>query len=318
MVVGTGGTIAGLATSAADNVGYVAAQVSVAQLLAEVPGLQGRLTGHRLESEQLAQLDSKDMSCSVWQRLAQSVSQHLADPSVQGVVITHGTDTLEETAFFLHAVLANDLLERKPVVLTCAMRPATSLSPDGPQNLLDAVSLALHPQAHGVVMVCAGVVHSGLEVQKVHTYRVDAFSSGDAGPLGYLEEGSLRLLRNWPVAGMDSSLVASKIRANVDDWPRVEIVMSHAGCSGAVVDALLQPQSGMAPLRGLVVAATGNGTIHQDLLVGLRRAQASGVRVLRATRCASGQVLGDSKAEFAHAGGLSPVKARIALMLELM
>jgi L-asparaginase len=105
-----------------------------------------------------------------------------------GVVITHGTDTLEETAFFLHSVLA----PAKPVVLTCAMRPATALSPDGPQNVRDAIAVAATAGAQGVTVVCAGTVHSGVDVQKVHTYRLDAFASGDAGPIGYVEEGAVR------------------------------------------------------------------------------------------------------------------------------
>lgn len=318
VVLGTGGTIAGTAHNAHDNVGYTAAQVGVAQLLADVPGLPMLLAGRLLVSEQVAQLDSKDMSVAVWQALAQRVSHHLADDAVQGVVITHGTDTLEETAYFLQAVLPAAGLNKKAVVLTCAMRPASSQSPDGPQNLLDAVALVLVPGASGVVAVCAGVVHTAQDVQKHHTYRLDAFSSGDAGPLGYMEEGKLRLLRNWPVALDDNDLSAIVKVASGRVWPYVEIVMSYAACGGGVVDALLVPRPGVAPLRGLVVAATGNGTIHDDLQAALRRAQAQGVRVVRATRCATGRVLATPDAEFEHSDGLSPVKARIMLMLALM
>lgn len=318
VVLGTGGTIAGTASNAADNIGYIAAQVGVAQLLAEVPGMQAVLAGCSLVSEQLAQVDSKDMSFTVWQALAQRVSQHLALDDVQAVLITHGTDTLEETAYFLHAVLPPALLNAKPVVLTCAMRPASSLSPDGPQNLLDAVAVALTPGAHGVVAVCAGTVHGALEVQKNHTYKPDAFSSGDAGPLGYLEEAAVRLLRNWPLALIEQAHDVIKSIAKSAQWPRVEIVMNYAGGSAAVVDALLQPLPGVPPLRGLVVAATGNGTLHIELEAALRRAQQVGVRVVRATRCANGRVLAAAHAEFAHSNGLSPVKARVALMLALM
>jgi L-asparaginase len=178
--------------------------------------------------------------------------------------------------------------------------------------------VALAPGAHGVVAVCAGTVHSGLDVQKSHTYRLDAFSSGDAGPLAYVEEGQVRSLKNWPLAPTEYAQTAiERILATVE-WPRVEIVMSYAGGSGAVVDAMLQPAAGSSPLRGLVVAATGNGTIHVDLEAALRRAQAQGVRVVRASRCASGRVLPTANSEFAHSHGLSPVKARIALMLDLM
>jgi L-asparaginase len=318
VVLGTGGTIAGTASNASDNIGYTAAQVSVAQLLADVPGMSEVLAGRALESEQVAQIDSKDMSFAVWRLLLQRVIHHLAAPDVQAVVVTHGTDTLEETAFFLHAALPPELINAKPVVLTCAMRPASSLSPDGPQNLLDAMAVALTPGAQGVVAVCAGTVHTALDVQKSHTYRLDAFSSGDAGPMGYVEEGQLRFIRNWPLAPIDKVRVAIENLALNADWPRVEVIMNYAGGSGAMVDALLLPMPGVAPLRGLVVAATGNGTMHEDLEAALRRAQAQGVRVVRATRCFSGRVLPAAHAEFEHSNGLSPVKTRIALMLALM
>jgi len=318
VVLGTGGTIAGKASHASDNIGYTAAQVGVAQLLADVAGMPALLAGRLLESEQVAQVDSKDMSFAVWQSLLQRVHAHLQADDVQAVVITHGTDTLEETAYFLQAVLPADLINAKPVVLTAAMRPASSLAPDGPQNLLDAVAVALTPGAHGVVAVCAGAVHTAMDVQKIHTYRLDAFSSGDAGPLGYVEEGQLRVLRNWPLAPSDKAYIAIKNIANDNRWPRVEIVMNYVGGSAAVVNALLRPAPGVDPLRGLVVAATGNGTMHEDLEAALRRAQVQGVQVVRATRCASGRVVSGAHAEFEDANGLSPVKARVALMLALM
>jgi L-asparaginase len=317
-VLGTGGTIAGTASSAADNIGYTAAQVGVAQLLEAVPVLGTLLRGHALHSEQVAQVDSKDMRFDIWLALAQRVMHHLAQPDVSGVVITHGTDTLEETAYFLHAVLPPGLINAKPVVLTCAMRPASGLSPDGPQNLMDAMAVALSPGAHGVVVACAGTVHSGLDVQKSHTYKLDAFSSGDAGPLGYVEEAQVRLVKNWPLAPINQLQVAIKRIPNSAAWPRVEIVMNYAGCGGEVVDALLRPGSGAAPLRGLVVAGTGNGTMHQDLEAALRRAVLAGVAVVRSTRCAQGRVLAAADSEFAHSDGLPPVKARVALQLALM
>lgn len=328
VVLATGGTIAGSAASAADNIGYTAAQVGVSQLLAAVPGLDRVLAGRTLEAEQVAQIDSKDMSFAVWQQLAQRVSHHLAQADVAGIVITHGTDTLEETAYFLHAVLPALQLASKPVVLTCAMRPASSVAPDGPQNIRDAVVVATTTGACGVLAVCAGTVHAAADVQKVHTYRLDAFSSGDAGAVAYVEEGAVRLVKNWPLATVDRAQIAIENIASVNRWPRVEIVMNYAGASGALVDALLAPVSAagaqgqtdvqLAQVRGLVVAGTGNGTIHQDLEAALRRAQALGVRVVRSTRCATGRVLATESSEFAHSKGLSPVKARIALMLELM
>lgn len=310
VILGTGGTIAGTAASASDHTGYTAAQVGIAQLVAAVPALAGSPCG--LVTEQVAQIDSKDMSFAVWARLAARVSHFLAQPDVQGIVVTHGTDTLEETAWLLHALLNPG----KPVVLTCAMRPATALAPDGPQNLLDAVAVAAHPGARGVLAVCAGVLHGALDVQKVHTYRLNAFSSGDAGPVGYVEEGRLRLVRNWPEAPVNQALAAIKKVVEQQDglgWPRVEIVMNYAGASAGVVQALVA-----GGVQGLVVAATGNGTLHHDLEAALLGAHAAGVRVVRATRCLEGRVLPRPGDAIADSQGLSPVKARVDLMLQLM
>lgn len=318
MVLGTGGTIAGRAEYESDNIGYAAAQLSVAALLELVPALNTVLRGHDLHSEQVAQVDSKDMRFDIWLALAQRVTHYLLQSDVAAVVITHGTDTVEETAYFLHSVLSPELINHKPVVLACAMRPASARYPDGPQNLMDAVTVALAPGAAGVMVVCAGTVHSALDVQKSQTYRLDAFTSGDAGPLCYVEEGQLRLLKNWPQTQTGSSFVAIDSIAQLSVWPRVEIVMSYAGCGGEVVDGLLLEGASATPLRGIVVAATGNGTIHQQLEAALRRAQTTGVRVIRSTRCAFGQLLALQRTEFEHFNGLSPVKARIALMLALM
>lgn len=322
VVLGTGGTIAGTAASAADNIGYTAAQLAVSELLEGVPGLARALAGRALVSEQVAQLDSKDMSFAVWQALAMRVSHYLAQAQVRAVIITHGTDTLEETAYFLHAVLPASQLANKVVVLTCAMRPASSLSPDGPQNMMDAVAVANTMGARGVVAVCAGTVHGALEVQKVHPYRLDAFSSGDAGPLGYVEEGCLRLVRDWPPASAGLAQYAIDDIAGRKDWPRVEIVMNYAGATGALVDALMAEGGAVdpvsAPLRGLVVVATGNGTVHHELEAALTRAQAAGLHVVLATRCSSGRVLPSPDSAFPDSKGLSPVKARVAMMLALM
>lgn len=310
VILGTGGTIAGTAASAFDHTGYTAAQVGIAQLVAAIPAFAG--SACELVTEQVAQVDSKDMSFAVWARLAVRVNHFLAQADVQGLVITHGTDTLEETAWFLQALLNPG----KPVVLTCAMRPATALAPDGPQNMLDAVAVASHPGARGVLAVCAGAIHSARDVQKVHTYRLDAFSSGDAGPVGYVEEGRLRLLRNWPEAHTGQAPAAMKNIAGHDDghnWPRVEIVMNYAGAGAAVVEALVA-----SGVQGLVVAGTGNGTLHHDLEAALLQAQAAGVRVVRATRCLEGRVLPKAGDAISDSQGLSPVKARVNLLLELI
>ncbi|MBC7610065.1 MAG: asparaginase [Polaromonas sp.] len=309
VILATGGTIAGKAGSASDNIGYTAAQVGVEQLVEAIPALAA---ADNLVLEQIAQIDSKDMSFAVWACLAARVKHFVACSDVAGVVITHGTDTLEETAYFLHAVLNPD----KPVVLTCAMRPATSLVPDGPQNVMDAVAVAACAGARGVVAVCAGVIHSAVDVQKVHTYQLNAFSSGDAGALGYIEENQLRLVRNWPSAQEPRDRHAIKNIANQKteiSWPRVEIVMNYAGASGGVVDALVAKG-----VQGLVLAGTGNGTVHSEMEAALLQAQAAGVRVVRASRCTNGRVLPKPDDAFVDSEGLSPVKARVALILRLM
>ena len=305
VVLGTGGTLAGTSQAVHDNLGYTAAQLGIGELLRAIPSLQAL----PLVSEQVAQVDSKDMDEVVWTRLAQRCAHWLARDDVQGLVITHGTDTLEETAYLLHAVLAAS----KPVVLTCAMRPATALSPDGPQNIVDAVTVASWPGARGVVAVCAGVIHGALDVRKHHTWRLDAFSSGDAGPIGQVEEGGLRLHRDWPSLPAVGRKPLRALPASGASWPQVEIVTSHGGAGERIVEALVAQG-----VRGIVVAGTGNGTIHQRLESALRAAQAAGVTVVRATRCAEGVVLGHVSDTFAPAHGLSAVKARIALQLELM
>ena len=308
VVLGTGGTIAGSAASAADNVSYRSATLPVATLLAalDVPA------GLAVESEQVEQLDSKDMDFATWRRLAFRIAAHLARPHVIAVIVTHGTDTLEETAYFLQRVLA----PAKPVVLTAAMRPATSRLADGPQNLGDAIAVATARDAHGVTVVVAGTVHSALDVRKVHPYRLDAFGSGDAGPIARVEEGRLRMLRPWPgAAGAPPGI--DVLPEDATAWPRVGIVTSSAGADAASVGALVD-----AGFAGLVVAATGNGRVHASLVAPLRDAMARGCAVLRSTRCLDGTVI-DATAPSADddlpsAGALTPQQARVELIVRLL
>ena len=302
VVLGTGGTIAGTAVHVGDNVGYSAAQLAAAQLVAAVPAL----AGVPIEVHQIAQIDSKDMDFHVWSALAEAVSLHLARPQVCGVVITHGTDTLEETAYFLQRVLA----PAKPVALVAAMRPATALQADGPQNLFDAVCVARTSGARGVVAVLAGKVHSALDVRKVHTYRLDAFDSGDAGFLAQVEEGRLRQHRAWP-GGEAIGLV--RVPRDTAQWPVVEIVTSHAQSRAALVLALRG-----AGVQGIVVAGSGNGRMHHALETALLEAQAAGVAVLRCTRCLGGSLIDATLPALPSASTLTPVQARIELMLQLL
>jgi L-asparaginase len=301
VVLGAGGTLAGTAADPTDNVGYRAAQLGVAELVGRIPAL----AGVELETEQVAQIDSKDMSFAVWRALAERVAHHLARDEVAGIVVTHGTDTLEETAYLLQRVLA----PRKPVVLTAAMRPATALLSDGPQNLVDAVRVARHAGGQGVVAVLAGRIHGAFDLRKCHTYRIDAFDSGDAGPLGVVEEGRLTVWRPWP-GGV--ALGLDVLACETPPW--VAIVVSHGDADGRIVDALRE--RGVA---GIVVAGTGNGTLHYLLEAALRRARdEGGVRVLRCSRVAAGAVLPTVDDVFESAGPLTLAQSRVELVLRLL
>ena len=303
VILGTGGTIAGTSASAADNVGYRAAQLSVDDLLQAVPAL----AGVPLQTEQVAQIDSKDMGPAIWQRLAQRVAAHLVRVDVAGIVITHGTDTLEETAYFLHRVLQPN----KPVVLTAAMRPATSLQADGPQNLLDAVTVARHPEACGVLVAMAGHVFAADGLRKADSYALDAFVGSE---WARVEEGALRLLQPWPGrAANEPALGLQLINTPVADWPRVAWITSHAGFDAGLVEAVVA-----AGFHGLVVAATGNGTLHTHLLQALQRAQDSGVWLRRCTRCANGRLVGDNTSPVRASAAVGAAQARVSLLLELL
>ena len=303
VVIGTGGTIAGTAASASHHVGYTAGALSAQALIDAVPPLHGQA----LEAVSVAQIDSSNMDHATWIQLRAAVLQHLARPEVSGVVITHGTDTLEETAYFLHRTVQ----AHKPVVLTAAMRPATALSPDGPQNLFDAVSLAREPGARGVLALLAGRVYAGADLRKVHGYAVEAFSAGDAGSLGLLEDGHLRACRPWPQPDLHP---ATERLASTTDWPVVDIVTSHAGARAGVIHALVA-----AGAQGLVIAGTGNGSVHQELRAAAHAAEASGVRVVRASRCQLGGVVGAAdSSKLPSYGALTAPQARIELMLDLL
>lgn len=316
LVLGTGGTIAGRSHAQGDNVGYRAGELPVEGLLPPGVDAVGCLASVQIETRQIAQMDSKDMDHATWLVLAKAVLSACADQAVMGIVITHGTDTLEETAFFL----AQLCTPSKPVVLTCAMRPATALSPDGPQNVLDALCVASDSSAAGVWVVVAGVVHGPSQFVKVHPYRTDAFSSGEVGPAGVVEEGCLRWLHPVGADALalapDASALLTWLESN--GLPRVEWVVSHAGVTSASVSACLSTEGEGAAVRGLVLVCTGNGTFHQCLAKPLRDAEARGVVVRRSTRCTQGKiVLGATSVDWPRAMPLDPVKARIALSLDI-
>ncbi|WP_042886265.1 asparaginase [Cupriavidus necator] len=303
VVLATGGTIAGASGNPASSARYQAATVPVSSLLAAVPALQSVA---RIEAEQVAQVDSKDMTFALWVTLAARVEHWSAQADVAGIVITHGTDTLEETAMALHLTQACPV----PVVMTAAMRPSTSLSADGPLNLLDAVRIAAHPDARGkgVLVVLNQQIHAARDVAKSHTSAVDAFVSA-SGPLGFVQDDYVRFARApraaWAIGPMPEA------------WPTVEIVASYAQPGRVAVDALVQ-----AGVDGLVVAAAGNGSVHEDLAAALADAADAGVAVVRSSRTMAGHVSippqpNPADGLFVSAADLNPYKARVLLALAL-
>lgn len=327
-ILATGGTIAGQAASASDHVGYQAAVLPVQQLLDAVPALQ-QLPA-QLHAEQILQKDSKDLDAGDWLRIAQATAAALAQPQVQGVVLTHGTDTLEETAWFLHRCLP---AVGKPVVLVSAMRPAGALGADGPQNLFDACVLALSAAQIGLVRagagcqvltVAAGRVFDALTVQKVQPYHVPAFSAGEAGPLAWVEQGQVRLARApcSPGPGQDEPWAEGPwapghyqalLRAAAQTPPpAVAWLSSHAGFDARQVQALVA-----AGFEGLLVAGTGNATLHHALHAALCEAQReAGVAVAVTSRCNAGAVV-PGPAPTWPLLPLPPAKARLELQLQL-
>jgi L-asparaginase len=306
-VLATGGTIAGSAASAINTSGYQSGVVGVDRLLEAVPALSGVA---RVQAEQIASVDSKDMTLALWTTLAQRVNDLVASDEIDGVVITHGTDTLEETAYLLHLTVKG----RKPIVLTAAMRPASALSADGPLNLLNAVTVAASEAAHGhgVLVAFNNRIHSARDVSKTSTYAVDAFQSPEVGALGWVQDGRVEFQRT--VVRPHTIETEFVVGAT---WPNVEIVASYAGASRIAVDALVA-----SGVRGIIVAGTGNGSIHASIQQALTDAVAQGVAVVRSSRVGSGHVMRNGAAPddalgFVTAGSLNPYKARVLLMLAL-
>jgi L-asparaginase len=316
-VLATGGTIAGSATSRTDTTAYTPAAVGVDALLQAVPELTHVAQVH---GEQIAQVASADMHTGLWLTLARRARDLLADAGIAGVVITHGTDTMEETAYFLHLAVASE----KPIVLVGAMRPSTALSADGPANLLQAVTVATDPRARGrgTLVVMNGMVHGARDVAKANTSAVDAFISRDVGLQGVFRAGGIE----WFAAPSRLHSQASVFARNVpDSLPIIEIIYCYAGMSRFAVDAAMAAhQQGKLDCiaQGLIVAGVGDGCLPKHIEAALADAAASGIAVVRSTRVATGAVtrngqVNDDARGFVPAGSLSPQKARILLMLAL-
>jgi L-asparaginase len=309
-VLATGGTIAGAQTSQAEA-GYKSGAFSVDDLIKAVPQLKKIA---ELSGEQIANIGSQTMTHDVWLKLAARVNEALATGDADGVVITHGTDTLEETGYFLSLVVKS----AKPVVLVGSMRPATAISPDGPINLYNAVALATDPRAsgQGPLILLNDTIHYAREAQKTHTTRMDTFASPNRGIAGMMNTGkaffySANTSRHTTRSEFSiDGLVAGKL-------PRVEVVYSYANLDGAIIDALVD-----LGVKGIVLAGVGDGNTTDAALAALERAAKKGLAVVRSSRTGRGIVdrnveVNDDKLGFIAGMELNPQKARILLMLGL-
>lgn len=305
ILLGTGGTIAGVAVRANEVETYTPATLTVEQLLAAVPqaaALQPIVT------EQLFQIGSEDMTPAHWLTLAQRTQKLLDQDDVGGVVITHGTDTLEETAWFLQLVLRS----QKPVVLVGAMLPANAPNADGPTNLAQALCVARYAdaQSQGVLVVMQGKIFLARDVTKRFAGRIDAFTAGESMPLGSIEKDVV----HFDATCANPSNPGFVLPATL---PEVEIVYGYATTSRVAVDALVQ-----AGVQGIVYAAPGSGTLNSTMRAALRAAVQRGVAVVRSSRTGAGRVRAHTHEEedarlFVSANTLNPQKARVLLMLAL-
>lgn len=308
-IIATGGTIAGEAGTSAQSA-YTSGQVGVDALIKAVPTLSKVA---RVSGEQISNIGSQDMSDEVWLKLAKRINQLAQSSDVDGIAITHGTDTMEETAYFLHLTVKT----KKPVVLTGSMRPSTALSADGPLNIYNAVAVAADPKAagRGVLVSINDQIHSAHDVTKTHTTAVDTFMSPYRGLIGATAYGVSQYYR-YPFRKhtTDSPF-------NVDSatsLPRVDILYIYEDMPGDLVDAAVK-----AGAKGIVAAGVGNGNMPKAVMEALVRAAKAGVIVVRASRVPLGFVgrnveVDDDKMNFVASEELNPPKARVLLRLALM
>jgi L-asparaginase len=309
VVLATGGTIAGAAGSDV-QAAYTSGQVGVEQLIAAVPQAKKLAT---LRGEQISNIGSQDMNDEVWLKLANRVNALAAMPDVAGIVITHGTDTIEETAYFLNLVVKT----KKPVVLTAAMRPATALSADGPLNFFNAVAVAANPEAagRGVLVVVNDWIHGASSLTKTSTTAVQTFLSPLSGLIGTVAYGKAEFNRG-PIGRhtADSEFSVEGVTA----LPRADIVMAYENMDGALIDAVAA-----AGAKGIVIAGVGNGNLSASAVSALAAQAKRGVVCVRASRVAVGRVdrnveVDDDKLGFVASLDKNPQKARVLLRLALL
>ena len=306
-LLATGGTIAGAQTGGSRS--YQAGAFSIDALISAVPQLASLA---RLEVEQVAALGSQDMNEAIWLKLAARAEAALADPDIAAVVITHGTDTMEETGYFLNLTVHSP----KPVVLVGAMRPATEISADGPMNLYNAVAVAASPDTRnrGVLVVANDEIHFAREVSKTNTTQVGTFKASHRGLAGLVHAGRLHLYAP-PVRRHTSASEFSL--AGLTALPRVDIVYAYAGMGRELIDAAVR-----AGAKGLIIAGVGDGNLNEAALTATAAAARAGVAVVRSSRTGGGVVernieVDDDALGFIASDELNPQKARVLLMLGL-
>jgi L-asparaginase len=306
-VLATGGTIAGAQARGAR--GYKSAVFSAEALIAAVPRLRELA---RIDVEQVAAIGSQDMDEATWRKLAARTQAALDDPTIAGVVITHGTDTMEETGYFLNLVVHTE----KPIVLVGAMRPANAMSADGPMNLFNAVAVATTPAARGrgVLIVANDEIHFAREVAKTNTTQLGTFNSGHRGLAGLVNAGRPHFYAPPVRRHTAASEFTLPVRGAL---PRVDIVFAHAGMDRTLIDAAVA-----AGARGLVIAGVGDGNLGALALAASAAAAKSGVAIVRSSRTGGGVVernieIDDDRLDFIAADELNPQKARVLLMLGL-
>jgi L-asparaginase len=308
-ILATGGTIAGAGVSS-ERAGYKAGALPIDELLSAVPQIHkiARVTG-----EQIASVGSQDISIAIWQKLAVRINEIFAKDEADAVVITHGTDTQEETSYFLDLTVHY----KNAVVITGSMRPATGISADGPKNLYDAVTVAANASSKGRgVLVCFNEgIFDGRDVVKISTTKLNAFASPNTGALGQVYDGKVEYystsMREVNVGSPFSVKLDSKI-------PRVDIVYMYADAPGSLIDCAVSDGA-----KGLVIAGVGNGNFDKAYTEAIKAAVKKGVIVCRASRCVSGRVVLEDEINDKELGtivsdDLNPQKARVLLMLGLM
>ncbi len=306
-ILGTGGTIAGFIDSTIATTGYTAGAIDIDVLIKAVPQIRDLAD---ISWEQIANIDSSNMCDEIWLRLAKKIAKLFAE-GIDGVVITHGTDTMEETAYFLNLTIKSD----KPVVLVGAMRPSTAISADGPKNLYNAVALAANKEAKnkGVMVAINDKILSARGVVKTHSLNVDAFSSPDFGDLGYIVDGKVFFYNNVTKAHTKNApFDVSKLTS----LPKVDILYSYSNDgSGVAAKALFEHGT-----KGIVVAGSGAGSIHKNQKDVLKELLKKGLKVVVSSRVVAGCVAvsdSDEKLGFISAEDLNPQKARVLLILAL-